>query len=189
MKLIATLAALAAALLLAACEPGPRIIRVSPSDGADLAMEEVKPPPGLPRGVGAPARDPDPEALMCMARTLYFEARSQGDREVRAVAHVVLNRVAHPDFPDTVCGVVHEGGRQRPCQFGWYCDGRSDEMTNPHQAARMVGIAREALAGESRDPTDGANMFHAVRLLPFWTRSAEGGMRIGAHRFWRLESR
>lgn len=190
MKLIATIAFIAAAALVSACEQGPRTIRVSQSDGdVGLSMQEVKPPQGVERGAGAVDHDPDPDEMMCLARALYFEARSQRDREVEAVAHVVLNRVAHPQFPDTVCGVVREGGQTRPCQFSWYCDGRSDEMTNPHQAARMVGIAREALAGESEDPTNGANMFHTTRVLPFWTRSADGGQRIGAHRFWRLVNR
>ena len=46
-----------------------------------------------------------------------------------------------------------------------------------------------ALAGESEAPTNGANMFHTTRILPFWTRSADGGQRIGAHRFWRLVNR
>lgn len=189
MKLFATIVAAAAIALLFACAPGPRTIRVSATDGEEAGpMLEVKPPRGV-NALASQTPGPDPDALMCLARALYFEARSQSDREVSAVAHVVLNRVAHPDFPDTICGVVREGGQTRPCQFGWYCDGRSDEMTNTHQAARMVGIAREAIAGESPDPTDGANMFHAARILPFWTRSADGGKRIGAHRFWRLDDR
>ena len=48
-----------------------------------------------------------------------------------AVASVVLNRVAHPAFPNSVCAVVTQGGEQPPCQFSWWCDGKSDRPTDP----------------------------------------------------------
>lgn len=127
--------------------------------------------------------------LVCLARTIYFEVRGRSRRELDAVAHVVLNRVRHPQFPDTVCGVVREGGQTPPCQFSWWCDGRSDEARNRREYARAVKVAREALAGETEDPTRGANMFHNRSVRPRWARSAAPRGRIGPHVFYYLENR
>ncbi|MDE8453312.1 cell wall hydrolase, partial [Klebsiella pneumoniae] len=62
-------------------------------------------------------------AIDCMAAAVLYEA---GDDPVgqRAVAQVVINRVRHPAFPKTICGVVFQGS-ERPtgCQFTFTCDG------------------------------------------------------------------
>jgi len=132
---------------------------------------------------------PIDSALVCMARTLYYEARGQGRRGLEAVAHVVLNRVAHRQFPRTICGVVTEGGKRGPCQFSWYCDGRSDRPRDMREYARVFAIAWEVLAGLTKDPTGGANMFHNTRVRPRWARVAEARGRIGAHLFYYLRRR
>ncbi|MFN5901342.1 MAG: cell wall hydrolase, partial [Novosphingobium sp.] len=63
-------------------------------------------------------------ALQCLAAAVYYEARSESDVGQRAVAQVVLNRVAHPSYPNTVCGVVYQGSeRTTGCQFSFTCDG------------------------------------------------------------------
>ncbi len=51
------------------------------------------------------------EALVCLARSVYWEARGQEVADMEGVASVVLNRVAADDFPDTVCGVVSHDRR------------------------------------------------------------------------------
>ena len=48
-------------------------------------------------------------ALQCLTTAIYYEAGSEPDAGQRAVAQVVLNRVRHPAFPATVCGVVFQG--------------------------------------------------------------------------------
>lgn len=48
--------------------------------------------------------------MRCLALTLYWEAKGEGADGMRAVAAVVLNRVAHAQFPNDICGVVYEGG-------------------------------------------------------------------------------
>ena len=64
------------------------------------------------------------QALQCLASAVYYEAGSQSDDGERAVAQVVLNRVRHPAFPSSVCGVVYQGSTQATgCQFTFTCDG------------------------------------------------------------------
>ena len=48
------------------------------------------------------------EAVMCLALNLYHEARSEPLKGQLAVAHVVMNRVNDPQFPQTVCGVIKQ---------------------------------------------------------------------------------
>ena len=48
------------------------------------------------------------QEVRCLAENIYFEARNQSIPGQIAVALVVLNRVEHPNFPNTVCGVVKQ---------------------------------------------------------------------------------
>ena len=53
------------------------------------------------------ASDPNGE-IYCMAQNIYFEAGNQPLAGKIAVSQVVLNRVEHYAYPDTVCGVVYQ---------------------------------------------------------------------------------
>ena len=53
--------------------------------------------------------DLDVRSLACLTEAIYFEAGNKGEPGRQAVAHVILNRVASKNFPDTVCSVIKEG--------------------------------------------------------------------------------
>ena len=126
------------------------------------------------------------EALRCLALTLYWEARSEGRQGMVAVGWVVLNRVQHDDFPDTVCGVVNQGGETPPCAWSWWCDGRSDQPRNPEVWERAQTLARRLLHSPPRDPTQGALWFHHVSMKkPAWAQVYQRTVRIGKHVFYR----
>lgn len=109
------------------------------------------------------------EAFVCLALNVYFEARSHPEPEQLAVAHVVLNRVKHADFPDTICEVVKEGtGRRHRCQFSWWCDGKSDVPYEKEAWALAQAVASRALLGE--DTTGGALFYHAPYVAPHWSK-------------------
>jgi N-acetylmuramoyl-L-alanine amidase len=121
----------------------------------------------------------------CLALTLYWEAKSEGPDGMLAVASVVLNRVAHPQFPDTVCGVVKQGGETPPCQFSWWCDGRSDRPTEARAWATATRIAERALRSAPSDLTSGALFFHNTSIDTPWMRKRERTVQIGRHIFYR----
>jgi spore germination cell wall hydrolase CwlJ-like protein len=121
----------------------------------------------------------------CLALALYWEAKSEGAAGMRAVASVVLNRVAHPRFPDTVCAVVTQGGQDPPCQFSWWCDGKSDRPIEPHAWRLAQQIAKAALAKRPIDPTRGALFFHNTSIPTPWLRKRERTVQIGRHIFYR----
>ncbi|MGE5548285.1 MAG: cell wall hydrolase [Solirubrobacterales bacterium] len=137
----------------------------------------------------APRRLPaiNPAELRCLALNVYWEARGEPDTGRRAVAHVTLNRKGAEGFPDTICGVVHQGGRHGPCQFHWYCDDQPDTPTDADAWLDSLVVAYNALLGEP-DPTGGALYFHNASLKPGWASDRVGARRIGRHVFFRLRS-
>ncbi len=102
---------------------------------------------------------------------------------MQAVGAVVLNRVADSRFPNNVCAVIYQGGEKPPCQFSWWCDGRSDRPTQHAAWKKSLSLASELLNGTLRDPTYGALFFSRkeVRQPSQRTRTAM----IGAHVFYR----
>lgn len=127
------------------------------------------------------------EELVCLALNIYFEARSEPVDGMLAVGHVVMNRVAHRNFPDTVCEVIRQGGEvvRHRCQFSWWCDGRSDRPRNAAawDAARLV--AWFVYNGHTEDPTAGALWYHAEYVAPYWRTAFLRGPQIGRHIFYR----
>ncbi len=123
---------------------------------------------------GVQAVDPDgsaplDDAITCLSRTIYWEARGAGDGEMEAVASVVMNRLGDPEFPNTICEVVRQGSEQGNCQFSWWCDGRSDSAHEDEAYAESKEIARRALNGTLADSTAGALFFHHKQVAPSWS--------------------
>ena len=95
-------------------------------------------------------------AITCLARAIYWEANRKDNAEMEAIAHVVMNRLGHKGFPNTVCGVVKQGHEQGACQFSWWCDGRSDDAEDEKADAIAKEISRKALNRQLADRTGGA---------------------------------
>ncbi len=130
------------------------------------------------------------DELKCLALNIYHEARSEPNTGQMAVAAVTLNRVRSSRYPSSVCGVVKQGGERRGrCQFSWWCDGRSDDPTEPRAWAKARETARLSLLGQTEDPTDGATHYHASYVRPSWASKLEKTARIGQHHFYRAEPR
>lgn len=133
--------------------------------------------------VGAAAANDDEQA--CLALALYFEAEAEGRAGMEAVAAVVLNRIADPEFPDTACAVVGDGGETPPCQFRWWCDGKSDQPENQDADALAREVARAALTDPPPDSTGGALFFHSTDVEPDFGIERERTVTIGNHVFYR----
>jgi len=126
------------------------------------------------------------EALNCLASAVYYEAGSQDDDGERAVAQVVLNRVRHPAFPSTVCGVVYEGStRATGCQFTFTCDGSLYRQPDAVGWRRAYKIAEAALGGYVYAPVGWATHYHANYVVPYWASTLAKSAVVGAHIFYR----
>ena len=124
----------------------------------------------------------------CLAQAVYYEARSESEDGQRAVAQVVLNRVRHPAWPNSVCGVVYQGAL-RPgggCQFTFTCDGSL--AIRPYGVAwtEAQRIAAEALGGRTYAPIGLSTHYHTNAVFPAWAPQLVKTATIGAHIFYRL---
>ena len=124
-------------------------------------------------------------AATCLATAMLYEAGNDPDGQ-RAVAQVVLNRVRHPAYPASVCGVVYQGSdRSTGCQFTFTCDGSLRRTLTPSlfEAARKRAV--EALDGRVFKPVGWATHYHTDWVHPVWSDSLDKVARVGTHLFLR----
>jgi spore germination cell wall hydrolase CwlJ-like protein len=125
-------------------------------------------------------------ALDCLTSAVYYEAASESEAGQRAVAQVVLNRVRHPAFPASVCGVVYQGSeRHSGCQFSFTCDGSLNRKPETSGWARAKRVASLALAGRVEPTVGMATHYHANYVLPYWAPKLAKIVVVGNHIFYR----
>jgi spore germination cell wall hydrolase CwlJ-like protein len=122
----------------------------------------------------------------CLARAVYFEARSESELGQLAVAKVILNRVKDPEYPKSICGVVYQGsGRRNSCQFSFACDGLPDDVRSAAAWSNAKRIAKMTIAGDAKvaELTTATN-YHADYVKPKWAKSMKRLVKIGRHVFY-----
>ena len=171
--------------------PPPLLVRELPRGDA-LAMNRAIPvdggpnPAAKPFSFGKASTATRAHALECLTSAVYYEAGSESAEGQKAVAQVVLNRVRHPAFPASVCGVVYEGStRSTGCQFTFTCDGSLARRPIPALWERARKIAWAALNGRVFDPVGNATHYHAEYVVPYWASSLTKNAVVGAHIFYR----
>ncbi len=167
---------------------------VSPAAATDAAAPFVMPSrfdagPAA-RGVSFRSRSPQDNlrAALCLTSAIYYEAANEPDEGQRAVAQVVLNRVRHPAFPNTVCDVVYQG-TERPgvmCQFTFACDGAMARLPALAQWLRARRVAQAALNGSIYAPVGLSTNYHTLAVSPSWGKTLTPTAIVGAHIFYRL---
>ena len=124
-------------------------------------------------------------ATECLTAAIYYEAASEPDAGQQAVAQVILNRVRHPAFPATVCGVVYQGSEHAGCQFSFACDGSMARVPLRSAWDRAQRTAVLALAGRVYAPVGLATHYHTYAVTPAWNRALVMTDAVGAHFFHR----
>jgi len=134
------------------------------------------------------------EQKYCLAMNIYHEARSESYLGQKAVGFVTINRVHSDRYPDTICDVVyqarldaHGNPRRNQCQFSWYCDGKSDITHNQEEWDNAKNVADTVMQRywDIEDVTEGATMYHASYVDPYWTDSFTQTVRIDTHIFYK----
>jgi hypothetical protein len=134
--------------------------------------------------IGDPMRD---RALDCLTAAVYYEAATEPRAGQEAVAQVVLNRLRHPAFPKSVCGVIYEGvGNGGVCQFTFACDGSTLRQPVPRLWENAREVAAAALSGHVASQVGTATHYHAVYVNPYWRASLVQIGRIGNHLFYSM---
>lgn len=126
-------------------------------------------------------------ALTCLTQAVYYEAANEPMTGRRAVAQVVLNRMRHPAYPKSVCGVVYQGWERRTgCQFSFTCDGSLLRRPATGTWSQAQEVARAALSGYVEPSVGTATFYHADYVLPKWAFTLAKIQQIGAHIFYRF---
>ena len=125
-------------------------------------------------------------ATNCLAQAIYYEAALEPETGRRAVAQVVLNRVRHPAYPNTVCGVVYQGWNQPVCQFSFTCDGALMRRPRADLWRNAQAFARDALSGYEVAEVGTATHYHADYVVPYWAFRLGKIGQIGRHIFYRF---
>ena len=168
-----------------AVEPDTTTLTGAPTRGPGLfhrraRFDIARVAPFALRGALAPPRD-----LECLSQAVYYEARGETDTGQEAVAQVVLNRVRHPNFPKSVCGVVFQHAGDS-CQFSFACDGSTRRRVEPEAWRRAERVARRALSGAVMPGVGAATDFRATHIP---AAGLERVIRIGSHVFYRFGGR
>lgn len=150
----------------------------SPSSSEIITKPEVQ-------AVDPVGTGPLDDAIICLSRAIYWEARGDGIAGMEAVANVVMNRLGHEGFPDTICEVVTQGLEQGACQFSWLCDDRSVDAKEDESYAIAKDITRKAINRQLADRTSGALYFHHREVAPDWSAEFIKTIEIGAHVFYK----
>ncbi len=125
--------------------------------------------------------------LECLTQAVYFEARGETAVGQQAVAQVVLNRVRHPAYPKSVCGVVFQGAaRARGCQFSFACDGSMRRGREAIAWNRARSVAARALSGGVMASVGDATNFHTTGVAPNWGPRMVRVAQVGMHVFYRF---
>lgn len=128
--------------------------------------------------------------LDCLTRAAYYEARGEGKEGMKAVVQVVLNRVRHPAFPNSVCGVVYQGSnRATGCQFSFTCNGAMRGAVNRNAWDRAREVASKALTGQVFAAVGNSTHFHTTAVNPRWRHSLVRVTQVGDHYFYRYGGR
>lgn len=124
-------------------------------------------------------------AVTCLAAAVLYEAGDDAKGE-EAVAQGVINRLRHPAFPKTVCGVVFQGSERRTgCQFTFTCDGALRRPPRPAAWERARDIAARALSGHVDERVGTATHYHADWVVPYWKASLDKIAQFSGHIFYR----
>jgi len=126
----------------------------------------------------------------CLTEGLYFEAASEGEAGMKAVAEVVIRRMQTPGYPKTICKVIYNGAPSYGCQFSFACDGARVRPRSKFVWKETWRLAGEILADPeslmAEDTTMGALRFHTIDVDPDW--ESDGFVEtvtIGRHIFFK----
>lgn len=125
-------------------------------------------------------------AVDCLASAIHYEAGNEALEGQKAVAQVILNRVRHPAYPKTICGVVFQGQeRSTGCQFSFTCDGAMARLPAPTSWERLRTLSQSMLGGTTYPPIGWATHYHTDWVVPVWSAKLDKIRAEATHLFFR----
>jgi len=116
---------------------------------------------------------------------VYYEAGSESLTGQHAVAQVVINRMRHPAWPHSICGVVFQGSeRTTGCQFTFTCDGALRKPPSGRRWRGAQSVAYAALTVYVQADVGLSTHYHTDWVAPKWAPSLKKLTKIGTHIFY-----
>ena len=131
-----------------------------------------------------------PQELNCLTEAIYFEARGEPLIGQLAVGNVVMSRVKSPQFPNSICSVVHQGKQsngkmiKHKCQFSYYCDGKKEEYDDREAFIVSSKVAMNVIFEPTYEMEE-ALYYHSILVEPSWSFTKEYLGRLGNHEFYK----
>lgn len=176
----------AAPVTLPAAPAAPVAVAVAPASvtaTVDTANEATVTPGGVvfeeslaePQATNGIALSDDD--LTCLAKIVHHESANQPEAGQLAVAHVVLNRLASPRFPKSVCAIA--------LQPGQFFNVHAYDPSGDRRWPNSLRIARMAAEGHGNEHAPGALFFHTAGHNSSFFRSRPRVTQIAGHVFYR----
>jgi spore germination cell wall hydrolase CwlJ-like protein len=129
--------------------------------------------------------------VSCLTKAIYFESKSEPEKGQLAVGTVIVNRAESGQFPDTVCGVIHQGNH-RTCQFQGLCKNslqlpkiNKEQWEHCKEIAQRILIFGEYVTILKKKK---AIFFHAKYVHPKFAKKKYLIVQIGGHLFYSAEN-
>lgn len=182
-------------LLLALVTTGFRCYPVSKT--LDVKLPDIKHTPYIEPSISTydtfnwKAKNKKAETL-CLAKNIYFEGRGESLKGQAAIGLVTINRVKNKSFPNSICKVVFQKGKNRRnklvAQFSWTLDGNSNYPKTKTLWWKKIYRLAQAMTADGvlsnfHDFTGGSLYYHAKYIDPNW-HNLNFKMDIENHRFY-----
>ena len=118
-------------------------------------------------------------AAACLSLALYHEARGEPVSGQMMVAKVIVNRVASPRWPSSMCNVITQDH-----QFSFYRKGKTPKPRDEEAWAKAQELAVQIINDPDVLPYTTADHYHTVDVRPVWRRKLHRIVRIGKHIFY-----
>lgn len=173
--------------VVAPAEGDPAVSAITPASGNPHILQIEAGPAALSMPLRAVSAMDQTRAVQCLTNAIYYEAGNEPEEGQRAVAQVILNRLASAAWPSSVCGVIYQGGGRsdQGCQFTFSCDGSMARIPTAAGWARARRAAMRALSGDVFAPAGLATFYHTLAVHPPWADRMRPVAVIGAHIFYR----
>lgn len=128
----------------------------------------------------------DPHQLACVAKNIFYEAKGESIIGQAAIAHVVLNRVAH-GFAGTPCKVIYQKTVVEDkviCQFSWVCSDHREPNKNDRKYKVAQQVAYDVMIHDRYNDVvpKSTLFFHNLSVNPSWPYKQVA--QIGNHIFY-----
>lgn len=130
----------------------------------------------------------------CLFRNIWHEGRSQAALEQIWITQTTINRVGSEDFPDSICGVVHQKNA-----FSWYHQiPKNKHKVQPdnileqkaYDQIKFVIEITKLLNTLDVDLTDGSLFYYkAGTKKPMYLKNATLIKVVGGHKFYKLKEK